>query len=110
MGDFEIIGQADAFIQGDLDRAEAAKRRMPSVTCYGGPCDGRKVRVPADALEAKPVMAHEKPPAPFEIHLTLPTTVALGHLPIERRPLALYRLSPAKRALVYVRTESIGGN
>jgi hypothetical protein len=106
----EIIGQADAFAQGERDMAAARKARTPQVTCYGGPCDGRKVRVPAEALDAKPVMAHEKPPPPFEMHLTLPTTVALGHLPIERRPLALYRLSPAKRALVYVRTESIGGN
>ena len=107
MSDHEVLGPRDAYLEGERDMRAMARRRAPEVVCYGGPCDGRKVRVPRAVLERPTPGPAERTPPPFEMPLTLPSTVALDHLPIERRPLAMYRLDPEARVLRYVRTETL---
>ncbi|HKY59408.1 MAG TPA: hypothetical protein VJP59_00205 [Gemmatimonadota bacterium] len=101
----EIIGEEDAFLEGQREAAARLDprdvRRQIYLPCVGGPQDGRLFRIPVWQLRDKNSAS--------EVTIPASPSGLEKHLPLEQRHWATYRIDRSSRILRYVRTHKLGG-
>lgn len=98
----EVVGQRDAFIEGQREREERIRNRFPashSVPLVGGPLDGKTYAVPVAVMRA----SH-----PFEAPIPIVSESSVLYLPGEPPKHAVYRLDRAGMRLQFMKVVSYG--